>query len=97
MVMMPPPVLAQANMACAQSSIVSNTAQPYVVDCISVTTPCLLLYSIDRAGKIPPLYACVQVQQLLKSSYEDNDIDIPTADVKTCIGECISSTILWHK
>jgi len=26
---------------------------------------------------IPPLYACVRVQELLKSSYEDNEIDIP--------------------
>jgi hypothetical protein len=31
---------------------------------------------------IPPLYACVQVEQLLKSSYEDSEIDIPTADGK---------------
>jgi hypothetical protein len=26
---------------------------------------------------IPAPYACVQVEQLLKSSYEDNEIDIP--------------------
>jgi hypothetical protein len=26
---------------------------------------------------IPPIYACVQVQHLLKSSYEDQEIDIP--------------------
>jgi hypothetical protein len=46
---------------------------------------------------IPVLYACVQVEQLLKSSYEKNEIDIPTADGKSCLGECVNSTILWHK
>jgi hypothetical protein len=30
-------------------------------------------------------------------SYEDNEIDIPTADGKSCLGECVGSTILWHK
>jgi hypothetical protein len=117
MVMMPPPVLGQANTTCAQSSVSSTIAQPYLVDCISVTTPCLLLYSIGGAGKtkeaakaqvypvgglfegkpIPPLYACVQVEQLLKSSYEDNEIDISTTDGKNYLEECISSTILWHE
>jgi hypothetical protein len=117
MVMMPLPVLAQANTASVQSSIATTTTQPYPVDCISITTPCLLLYPIDGAGKtkevaktlvypsgglfegklIPPLYACVQVEQLLKSSYEDNEINIPTADGKTCLGECINNTILWYK
>jgi hypothetical protein len=46
---------------------------------------------------ISALYACVQVEQLLKSSYEDNEIDIPTADGKSCLGECVGSTILWYK
>jgi hypothetical protein len=46
---------------------------------------------------IPPLYACIQVEQLLKSSYEDNEIDIPTADRKNYLGEYVSTTILWHK
>jgi hypothetical protein len=46
---------------------------------------------------IPPLYACVQVEQLLKSSYEDNEIGILTADGKNCLGECVGNTILWHK
>ena len=38
---------------------------------------------VDHAGAlfegkpIPPLYAYVRVQELLKSSYEDNEIDIP--------------------
>ena len=32
MVTMPPLVLAQANMSCAQSSVASTTAQPYPVD-----------------------------------------------------------------
>ncbi|RLN05307.1 hypothetical protein C2845_PM13G07700 [Panicum miliaceum] len=114
---MPPLVLGQASSACAQSSVASTTAQPYPVDSIKSSTPCLLLYLIDRAGKtkevakahmhpvvglfegkpIPPLYACVQVEQLLKSSYEDNEIDIQTADGKICLGECVGSTILWHK
>jgi hypothetical protein len=117
MVMMPPLVLAQVNTACAQSSVASTTTQPYLVDCISVTTPCFLLYPIGRAGKtkevakaqvysggvlfegkpIPPLYACVQVEQLLKSSYEDNEIDIPTTHGKSCLVKCVGSTILWHK
>jgi hypothetical protein len=116
MVTMPPPVLAHANTACAQSSVAS-TSKPYSVDCISITTHCLLLYPIGRAGNtkkvskaqvylggglferkpIPPLYACIQVEQLLKSSYEDNEIDIPTADGKTGLGECVGSTILWNK
>ena len=34
---------------------------------------------------IPPLYACVQVQELLKTSYEDNEIDIPTSDGRTTL------------
>ena len=46
---------------------------------------------------IPALYACVEVEELLKSSYEDNEVDIPTADGKNCLGECVGSTILWHK
>ena len=46
---------------------------------------------------IPIGYACVQVEQLLKSSYEDNEIDFPTADGKSCLGECVGTTILWHK
>jgi hypothetical protein len=46
---------------------------------------------------ILPLYACVQLDQLLKASYANNEIDIPTADGKNCLGECIGSTILWHK
>ena len=46
---------------------------------------------------IPPLYACVRVQELLKTSYEDNEIDIPTSDGRTTLGECIGITILWHK
>ena len=46
---------------------------------------------------IPDLYACIQVEQLLKSSYEDNEIDIPTIDGKSYLGECVGSTILWHK
>ena len=97
--------------------VASTTAPPYPVDCITSTTPCLLLYPIGRARKIkevakaqvdlvgglyegkpiPSLYACIQVEQLLKSSYEDNEIDIPTADGKSCLGECVGSTILWHK
>jgi hypothetical protein len=117
MVTMPPSVLALANTAYAQSSVASTTAHPYPVDCISISTSCLLFYSIGRARKtkevakaqvypggglfegkpIPPLYACVQVEQFLKSSYEDNEIDIPTVDGKTCLGECVGSTILWHK
>ena len=46
---------------------------------------------------IPIGYACVQVEQLLKSSYEDNEIDFPTADGKSFLGECVGTTILWHK
>jgi len=39
---------------------------------------------------IPPLYACVRVQELLKINYEDNEIDIPTSDGRTTLGECIA-------
>ena len=39
---------------------------------------------------IPPLYACVRVQELLKTSYKDNEIDIPTSDGRTTLGECIA-------
>ena len=114
---MPPPVLAQSNSTCAQSNVASTIAQPYSVDSVTSTTPCMLLYPISRVGKtkevakahvdpagalfegktIPPLYACVRVQELLKSSYEDNEIDIPTADGKTTLGQCVGITILWHK
>jgi hypothetical protein len=113
---MPPPILGQAS-TCAQSNVTSTTAQSYLVDTITSTTPCLLFYPIGRARKtkevakaqvelvgglfkgksILPLYACVQVEQLLKSSYEDNEIDIPTADGKNYLGECVGTTILWHK
>ena len=99
MVTMPAPVLAQVNTTCAQSSVASTIAQPYPVDCITSTAPCMLLYPIGRATKtkevakahmdpvgglfegkpFPPLYACARVQELLKSSYEDNEIDIPIA------------------
>jgi len=85
-VMMPPPVLAQSNSTCAQSGVASTTAQPYLVDSVTSTTPCMLLYPIGRAEKtkevakahvdpagalfegkpIPPLYARVRVQELLK-------------------------------
>ena len=51
MVTMPAPVLAQVNTTCAQSSVASTIAQPYLVDCITNTTPCMLLYPIGRAGK----------------------------------------------
>ena len=43
---------------------------------------------------IPIRYACVQVEQLLKSSYEDNEIDFPNVDGKSCLGECVGTTIL---
>ena len=46
---------------------------------------------------IPALYACAQAEQLLKSSYEDTEIDTPTVDGKNCLGEYVGSTILWHK
>ena len=46
---------------------------------------------------IPIGYACVQVEQLLKSSYEDNEIDFPIADGKSCLRECVGTTILCHK
>ena len=46
---------------------------------------------------IPPLYACVRVLELLKTSYEDNEIDIPTSDGRITLGECIGITIPWHK
>ena len=117
MVVMAPPVIGRASSACAQSSVASNTAQPYLVDAITSITPCLLLYLVGRAGKIkevararvhpardlfegnpiPALYACVEVEELLKSIYDDTEIDIPTADGKNCLGECVSNTILWHK
>ena len=50
-----------------------------------------------EGNPIPPIYACVQVEQQLKSSNEDNEIDIPTADGKNCLGECVGNTILCHK
>ena len=46
---------------------------------------------------IPALYACVEVEELLKSIYDDTEIDVPTADGKNCLGECVGSTVLWHK
>src|SRR6185312_6775345 len=42
--------------------------------------------SLFEGKPIPPLYACMRVQELLKSRYEDNKIDIPTADGKTTLG-----------
>jgi hypothetical protein len=54
-------------------------------------------WGLFEGKPILPLYACIQVEQLLKSSYENNEIDIPTADGKSYLGECVGSTILWHK
>jgi len=52
LVVMPatPPVPAQPS-SCAQSSVASTSGEPYPVDRITTTTPCLLLYPIGRAGK----------------------------------------------
>ena len=50
-VTMPPPVLAQSNSTCAQSNVASTIAQPYSVDSVTSTTPCMLLYPIGRVGK----------------------------------------------
>ena len=43
---------------------------------------------------VPHLYALVQVEQVLNSMYEYNEIDIPTVDGKNCLGQCVGSTIL---
>ena len=53
--------------------------------------------SLFEGNPTPALYACVEVEELLKSIYGDTEIDIPTADGKNCLGECVGSTILWHK
>jgi len=45
-----------------------------------------LVGGLYEGKPIPSLYACIQVEQLLKSNYEDNEIDIPTADGKSCLG-----------
>jgi len=45
----------------------------------------------------PPLYACVRVQELLKSSYEDNEIDIPISDGNITLGQFVGITIMWDK
>ena len=50
-----------------------------------------------EGNQIPALYACIEVEELLKSNYEGNEIDILTADGKNCPGEYVGSTILWHK
>ena len=42
--------------------------------------------SLFEGNPTPDLYACVEVDELLKSSYEDNEIDIPTAYGKNCLG-----------
>ena len=52
---------------------------------------------VFEGNPIPGLYTCIEVEELLKSSYEDNEIDISTTDGKNCLGECVGSTILWHK
>ena len=52
---------------------------------------------VFEGNPIPTLYTCVELEELLKSSYEDNEIDISTADGKNCLGEYVGSTILWHK
>ena len=53
--------------------------------------------SLFEGNPTPALYACVEVEELLKSIYDDAEIDIPTVDGKNCLGECVGSTILWHK
>ena len=52
-----------------------------------------LVGGLFEEKSIPPIYACIKVEQLLKSSYEDNEIDIPTVDGKNYLGD----TILWRK
>jgi len=49
-------------------------------------------WGLFEGKPIPPLYACVRVQELLKSSYAENEIDIPTAD-----GENHAWTMHWHQ
>ena len=53
--------------------------------------------SLFEGNPTPALYACVEVEELLKSIYDDAEIDIPTVDGKNCLGECVGNTILWHK
>ena len=54
-------------------------------------------WGLFEGKPIPPLYACVRVQELLKSSYAENEIDIPTTDGKTTLVQCVGITIMWHK
>ena len=44
--------------------------------------------NLFEGNPTPALYACVEVEELLKSIYDDTEIDIPTADGKNCLGEC---------
>ena len=53
--------------------------------------------SLFEGNPTPALYACIEVEELLKSIYDDTEIDIPTTDGKNCLGKCVGSTILWHK
>ena len=53
--------------------------------------------NLFEGNPTPAPYACVQVEELLKPSNEDNEIDIPTVDGKNCLGEYVGSMILWHK
>jgi hypothetical protein len=55
-----------------QSSVASTTTQPYLEDCISVSTPYLLLYLVGRAGKMKKV-AKVQVDPV-GGSFEGNPI-----------------------
>jgi hypothetical protein len=73
--MMPLLVLAQANTTCALSSVASTTSQPYLVDCISVSTTCLLLYPAGRVGKMKEV-AKAQVDPV-GGSFEGNSDPAP--------------------
>ena len=53
--------------------------------------------SLFEGNPTPALYACIEVEELLKSIYDDTEIDIPTADGKNCLGEFVGNTILWLK
>ena len=49
-------------------------------------------------GKLISLiWAYLQVEELLKSSYEDNDIDIPTKYGKNYLEECVNSMVQSYK
>ena len=95
-VIMPPPIWSQPNTTVAQNSVVyHSTTIPGRAGKTKEVAKDLSdpIGGMFEGNPIQPLYACVQVLQIINSSYDDHEIDIPSTDVKHFLGAHVGSTI----